>query len=133
MERKPQKTMQNGTGSSLPPTIGHPNGSSRHLGKRKMGQRSLPRTVGSPYRPRSKQWIFELHGRNSRDELGHGSGEKGMDTNEAMEARLAKILEQGVEKMAVAPQFIHYKQAMFQDDWQGYNTYPNQYSSSWMN
>ncbi|KAI5664088.1 hypothetical protein M9H77_23411 [Catharanthus roseus] len=58
-----------------------------------------------------------------------GSREKSTDTNKA----LAAMLEQGMEKMASAPQPLHYQHAMFQDNWQGYNTYPNQYSSSWMN
>ncbi|KAI5663831.1 hypothetical protein M9H77_23154 [Catharanthus roseus] len=55
-----------------------------------------------------------------------GSIEKSMVTNKAIEAPLVAILEQGVEKMVVTPQPLHYQQAIFQDNWQGYNTYPNQ-------
>ncbi|KAI5677010.1 hypothetical protein M9H77_07960 [Catharanthus roseus] len=39
----------------------------------------------------------------------HGSKENSMDANEAMEARLAATLEQGVEKMVAAPQLPYFK------------------------
>ncbi|KAI5681488.1 hypothetical protein M9H77_02716 [Catharanthus roseus] len=121
-----RKRHKNSAGSSLPCTVGHPIGRGRHLVKGQMGdRRSLLRMVGSPYRPsefEDRNNVFELRESNSRDELRRGSKEKSMDTNEAMEARLATIFEQWVEKMA-----------MSQDNWQGYNTYSNKYSSSWIN
>ncbi|KAI5662714.1 hypothetical protein M9H77_22037 [Catharanthus roseus] len=61
-----------------------------------------------------------------------GCREKSMDANEVIKTRLAAILEQGFEKMVSAPQPLHYQQAVFQDNWQGYNLHANQYSSSWM-
>ncbi|KAI5668475.1 hypothetical protein M9H77_18328 [Catharanthus roseus] len=49
--------------------------------------------------------------------------QKDMDTNDAMEARLDVILEQGIENRVVKPQHINHQQAMFRGNWQGYNTY----------
>ncbi|KAI5681010.1 hypothetical protein M9H77_02237 [Catharanthus roseus] len=43
-----------------------------------------------------------------------------MDANDTTEARLATMLEKGIENMVGKPQNIFHQQAMFQENWQGY-------------
>ncbi|KAI5676127.1 hypothetical protein M9H77_07077 [Catharanthus roseus] len=53
------------------------------------------------------------------------------NSDDTMETRWASMLEQRMENMVVTSEYTHYQLALFQENWQGYDTYSSQYSSEW--